>query len=298
MVFRKIVFLLITSAFSAGAADNTGLAFLKIGVGARATALGGAYTALADDASGQFWNPAGSAWAKRRALHFTHNSWIQGINHEAASILFPAFKGTLGIGLVLNSVSNIERRTIASEEPLGTFSAHDFAMSLTYARMFGQKLSWGITGKFLNEKIYYENASGYAFDAGVRYLTGLPGLFVAGAIQNLGSINELANQSITLPRTMRIGLAYQTPLKILNSTLLLAADYVKLAKEEGNAFLGIEWQSMNVLSLRGGYQSGLDERDLSAGFGLSVGSFFIDYAYIPFSSNLGSSRRFSILAVF
>ena len=36
---------------------TTAAQFLKIGIGARALALGGAYSAIADDASALYWNP-------------------------------------------------------------------------------------------------------------------------------------------------------------------------------------------------------------------------------------------------
>ena len=86
--------LLATSLFAAG---ETGLAVLKVGVGARATAMGEAFVASADDASGIYWNPAGSAWIKNRQAHFSHNSWIQGINHNVASLTFPTKVGSFGV---------------------------------------------------------------------------------------------------------------------------------------------------------------------------------------------------------
>ena len=40
---------------------TTAAAFLNIGVGSRANAMGGAFTAMADDATALYWNPAGLA---------------------------------------------------------------------------------------------------------------------------------------------------------------------------------------------------------------------------------------------
>jgi hypothetical protein len=50
---------------------NTGLAFLEIGGGARATGMGEAFTAVIDDPTSLFWNPAGSASLTSRQAHLT-----------------------------------------------------------------------------------------------------------------------------------------------------------------------------------------------------------------------------------
>jgi hypothetical protein len=293
-----ILFVLICSFSSLIAAGSTGLSFLKIGVGARATSMGGAFTALADDATGLFWNPAGPAWLQDRYIHFTHNSWIQGINQNVANVSFPAFNGTFGIGLILNNIGDIERRTIASEEPLGTFSAHDFSIGINYAKKIGENLSVGFNGKFINEKIYFDSASGFALDLGVKYQLSKTGFIFGGALQNLGSMNELAEQDITLPQTIRLGAAYVTPFTFMNSTCTVSADYVKVQDDDGHIYLGTEVQTLSTLMLRAGYQTGFEERDVSVGFGLVFNRFIFDYAYIPFSSDLGSSQRISFIASF
>ena len=51
--------LLLLSLNAEAATLNSGAAFLKIGTGARPEAMGGAYTALADDVSALHYNPAG-----------------------------------------------------------------------------------------------------------------------------------------------------------------------------------------------------------------------------------------------
>ncbi|RPH97664.1 MAG: PorV/PorQ family protein, partial [Calditrichaeota bacterium] len=181
MVFMKRVTILILwfLASSVYAGGETGLAVLKIGAGARASAMGEAFVALSDDASGVFWNPSGSVWINKRQAHFTYNSWIQGIHHNVAALTFPTSIGSFGIGLLLNTVDGFERRTIASEEPLGTFSAHDFSLLLNYSRQLNSSLSVGLNLKYINEKIYLDNANGYMIDLGVRYASPLSGLFLA-----------------------------------------------------------------------------------------------------------------------
>jgi hypothetical protein len=288
-----IFFFMISSLYAGG---ETGLAALKIGAGARATAMGEAFVAIADDASGVFWNPAGSAWTNKRQAHFTYNSWIQGIHHNIASMTTPTRYGSFGIGLMLNSIDGFERRTIASEEPLGTFSAHDFSLLLNYSRLLRPGLSLGVNLKYLNEKIYLDDANSYMIDLGVRYQAALPGLFVAASLQNFGYSTQMAQEKIRLPRTLRLGAAYRLPVKLVQ--MMLALDYVQVLKEDSYLNVGTEMFVLPALALRLGYQTGFEEKGLSAGFGVNIGRVEIDYAYVPFGRDLGDSHRFSLTLAF
>ncbi len=274
------------------------MAVLKVGVGARATAMGEAFVATADDASGLYWNPAGTVWILQRQAHFTHNSWIQGISHNVAALTFPTSYGSFGIGLLLNNIDGFESRTIASEEPTGTFSSHDFSMSLNYSRKLNENLSVGANLKYINEKIYIESANGYMIDLGTRFITPVHGLIVAGAVQNLGFTTKMSTENIRLPQTLRLGAAYNLPFQQLDDKVMLAADYVQIFDEQSHINIGAQVRPIAVLALRAGYQTGYDEKDLSAGFGLSLDWLNIDYAYVPFGRNLGDSHRFSVTTTF
>ncbi len=155
-----------------------------------------------------------------------------------------------------------------------------------------------MNAKFIDEKIYVESAQGFAVDVGVRYRLMTPGFFLGAALQNMGSTTTLAAKKITLPTTMRFGAAYLLPFKIQSVTWLLTTDFVKLYKENSHFNIGSELYPFSLLSLRIGYQTGFEEKGLSAGFGLVFNHFQFDYAYVPFSSDLGSSQRLSLTAQF
>jgi hypothetical protein len=289
------LFISTTLLFAAG---ETGLAVLKVGVGARAVAMGEAFVATADDASGIYWNPAGSAWIEKRQAHFTHNAWLQGINHNVASLTFPTTIGTFGLGFLLNNIDGFERRTIASEEPTGTFSSHDFSIALNYARKLNETLSLGANLKYVNEKIYIEDASGYMIDLGLRYRVPVEGLVIAGAVQNLGFTTEMANEKIRLPQTVRLGGAYDVPFGVMKDKVRAAIDYVQIFEESSHINLGAEVMPVDVISVRAGYQTGFEEKGVTAGFGLHLNWLDIDYAYVPFGRDLGDSHRFSLTTTF
>src|SRR5580765_949262 len=64
--------------------------FLKIGVGARAVALGESFVAVANDPSTIYWNPAGLASLQRQEIQFSHAGWPADINYEDGSWVLPS----------------------------------------------------------------------------------------------------------------------------------------------------------------------------------------------------------------
>ena len=61
---------------------STGLAFLKLGVGGRAIGMGEAYSALSDDASGMYYNPAGISFGAGDEVTLMHKQWVFGTTSE------------------------------------------------------------------------------------------------------------------------------------------------------------------------------------------------------------------------
>lgn len=275
-----------------GSAGATGLAFLKVGVGARANGMGEAYTAVVNDATATFWNPAALTHLTRSQLAFTHSEWIQDISNEFLAFAFPAFGGVTGVSINFSHVGGIERR-VNPGESLGAIEANDVALGISYGRSLSSSLQVGVTVKYLYEKIYLESASGYAFDFGLNVQPFGSKLNFALAAQNLGAMDELLSDSIDLPETLRFGAAYSFPLEALEGAVVLAAEGVKVVENDLRGSFGAEVQLKKILALRLGYQSGYEDRSLAGGFGFSFQRYHLDYGYTPFGSNLGDSHRFS-----
>jgi hypothetical protein len=291
-----IIVLLIWSAnciAQSGKGGNTGLAFLKLGAGARATGVGEAYTAIANDATAVFWNPAGLAGLQHSQLAFTHTEWVQDISNEFFAFVFPAFRGVFGLNVNVNTVGGIERRVNPSEEPLGTVEANDVAFGFSYGRSLSPSLKVGLTAKYVYEKIFIESAAGFALDFGAQFQPFAAPLKFGVSMQNFGSMGRLRAQSIELPRTVRAGLSYFVELKSLGGGVLLAADGVKVFENDLRGNFGVELQLKELLAFRFGYQTGLDDRQIAGGFGLHIKRYYLDYGYAPFGSNLGDTHRFS-----
>ncbi len=293
-----ILFLMITGIASlrAGSENNgqTGMAFLKVGVDARAAGMGEAYTAVSQDAYAAYWNPAGLMGAKQSNLGFMHNVWIFDVTGEFGAVQFAGKKSSLAFHVYNVNVGDIEVRDIPSVDPLEETSAHYISMGVSYARRLSPALDAGITAKYLFEKICVESATGYAFDLGVRY-TGLgKHTALAASIQNLGSMNTLQNEKTSLPKLFRAGAMYTLPQSSGSLDLLFAADMVKPFEENLRIHLGTEATLWRQLVLRAGYQTGYESRSVSFGLGIRKSFFHFDYSYTPFQDDLGEGQRFSI----
>ncbi|MCY3763429.1 MAG: hypothetical protein OXH50_19465 [Gemmatimonadetes bacterium] len=278
-------------SWTAGAGAS-GLPFLLLGSGARATALGEAAAALADvDAAAA--NPAAVSVAGGR-LGVTHSSWIQDVRHEYATALQPLGAGILSAQLSLSRSAGLERRVGPSLEPLGEFGVYEWFLGLGYGRRSTANLQFGAAWKVVRQSIHTESAMGAALDFGFLYRLG-DRLRAGGSVRNLGVMNPLAEDSTELPGQARLAFACSCLGKPFGpQASRLALIEVQLARGYGSSFHGgTEWPLSATLVLRWGYQTG-SRRSLSAGFGLQVRSWRIDYAYVPFASGLGQAHRLSL----
>jgi len=275
-------------------AGSSGLVFLKMGAGARATGMGEAFVAVVDDATAAYWNPAGLLESSKTAVNFTHNKWLQDIRHEFFSVAFPWAKQYFALSVSYNSVGEIEYRTGPTSEPLATVSAHDLAVGLSYSRRISSKIAAGTSVKFVHEKIYLDTSSGFAMDIGMKFDPNFSGISFGAAVKNIGNMSKMRNEQIDLPTQLQIGAAWCRSLTTVLSDIIIAADYVNDEFEQSYYNFGTELVIQKILALRMGYQLGYDTKDISAGIGFKFGRYSLDYAYVPYKQSLGNVQRFSL----
>ncbi len=278
-------------------AGNTGLSFLKVGVTSRSISLGEAVVSMSEDASATFYNPAGLFLGKKNSILFMHNAGIIGTRSEFLAAKFN-LSSRIALGLSLNnmSVSDIEVREIPGQ-PLDRFNSQNFALGFSGAYKVNEKIQLGVTAKFIYEKIFIDNADGYAFDFGGLFQDGKISFGVA--LSNVGSMNRLRNESTKLPSSMRFGGGYKISLDKINGSLQLGANGFKVL--DGGKFhlnAGAEFLFKEFLAVRAGYQSGFENKSLTTGLGLKFKVFNLDYAFVPYKLSLGSSHTFTIGASF
>lgn len=293
---RKII-LLVSFVLCINYADaqpgKAGLSFLKLGVGSRALGMGEAYTAIASDPTAIHYNPAALSLSKSSQVLLMHRQWIQDVKTEYISAKTSLEQFSFGIAVNATSVDNIELRTTPGL-PLGTFSARNAAIGGGVSYEFDPYLSIGFAVNYLYEKIYVEEAQGLGVNVGALYLSPWNVRFGL-AVNNIGSMNELKNEASKLPTQVRVGAGYEIPLESIDASLLTAADIVSsTAENKSHINLGAEFLYSNTFAARLGYQTGYEARNFSAGIGVKYGMARVDYAFVPFKYELGSTHTFTV----
>jgi hypothetical protein len=292
----KIIFVLVISSLSlyAQSAGSTGLSFLKFGFGARNIAMGDAGTSASNDITSLFYNPARLAAMENSEVFFMHNEWIQDVRSEVIGIRSKVLGLQFALGFNVTSISGIEVRSRPGE-PDTKFDANYFYGSLSTGFNVSDDLSVGGTFKYLYEGMLVDEATGFAFDIGLAYKLPYDGFSISAAIRNLGSMNDLRAESTKLPAEIRIGPAYSFNLSNTKFFFTTVAEYHKyFDDDENHVNLGVEINYDDLVALRGGYQTGYESRDFTAGIGLMWGNLKFDYAFLPFQLGLGSANLFSL----
>jgi len=303
--------------------------FLKIQVGARAIGIGGAYVALANDASAIYWNPAGLIHVgENGSVAFGYNKWLAGTRHNFAAVavkLSPA--DVLGLSFTSLSMPDMEVRNEFYPEGTGEFfSAMDLVMGISYARQITDRFGVGLTAKYIRQQIWQMSASALAFDLGVTFRTDLEWLKLGMSFANFGPkmqftgkntfvnydfspeewgdneniFSDLQTDKWDLPLLFRFGAAIEILRQEMNQlTAVIEARHPNDNTENLN--LGCEYGFRNRFFLRAGYQN-LFLAETESGLTLGGGMVYfiapgtplkIDYAYADWNRLL-DVHRFSM----
>ena len=132
--FNKLVIFstLIIFTSNINATGESGAQFLKIGIGARACAMGGAYTGIADDATSIYWNPAGLTQIDNFELSAMQHFWLLDMSYQNLSAVLPSKYGDFGMSISYSSSGEIPN--YENFEKLGTYTAYDMAVTLAYSK--------------------------------------------------------------------------------------------------------------------------------------------------------------------
>jgi len=314
-----------------GKTGTAALQFLKFGVDARAVGMGEAYTAVTDDISSVYWNPAGLVPALKNQAFISHTNWPADVMHEYFAASYTNGVSTWALSA---SVLHMDQMEVTTEEEFGpngeTFTNSDMAFGITYASTFTDKFSFGITGKYLRENLYIYDINSFSFDLGSIYNTGWQNVKIGMALRNFGpdirytvdddddgSFNEdpfdlLDNdgdgvidedgEEIENKIPMNFSLGISGELMRREDSYVIASLQLDNCIDRMETWnLGAEYKLGNLF-LRGGYQFNYDSNNLSAGFGVQLPTRFaifnVDYAYTDMGllkeDFMSSAHRLSI----
>jgi len=279
----------------AGEPGTSGFLFLRLGNGARASGMGEAFTAIADDATSIYWNPSGMANIEGVELNVTHSEWLLDIRFEQVSVINEMLGGAVGISFTGLYYGEMDRYgENASLIPDGTFAPYDLAFSAGYATDLFPNISFGAAVKLIYEKIDFESATGYALDFGITHKSMIEGLTFAASVLNFGPESKFVEEKFYPPLQLRGGACYRYDEAWLRGNLLVAGDVVFPNDSDIKLHLGTEYNYRRLLSVRFGYKTNYYVQGPTLGFGIYYKSLRFDYAFMPMEFDLGDSHRFSI----
>jgi hypothetical protein len=306
------------------ATSNTGknaYAFLKIGIGAKAEAMAGAYVALADDISSLYNNPAGLAapvYDIRSSQDFYYEEYEgEGeIDEEETAVsakpvqfkqnrFFATYinyildlqAGYIGYARQLNETSvlggsiqyqdygTLDRYNSLAEYG-GTFGASDIALGVTYSKRATREITVGITGKFIIEGIDSLTSDGMAVDVGGLYRFRDGRTSLGAAVKNLGFQLKGLTKSHRdpLPLLFDVGLSHS----LRGLPFTFNADLTVPSDNDVYISIGGQWEAFRPLYLRLGwtskgkdYKTGSD-KDKYGGLAGGFGYHYGDY-YIDYA---------------
>jgi hypothetical protein len=303
--------------------------FLKLGAGARGTALGDAYTALTKDVSAMYWNPAGIQKINNIAIAASQTELFVGIKYNFFGAVSPLDENSrIGVSVLYLSSGEMEVNTIDSPQGTGEFfSTSHSSWGITYSRRLTERFDLGVTVKYIIEKLYLCEASTIAFDIGSQFDTGIYGLKIGMLLANFGgkmkfdgpildhdienpetgvthgSGGRLKTEDWPIPLLFRLGV--YTDIIGGDSEYIKNEDNRLTVSVEGNDPVdhnlhynfGAEYEWNKIIALRLGYKMNYDEQNFTCGMGLDFSKVGInarlDYAFNDYGM-LGYVHNYSL----
>lgn len=255
--------------------------------------MGGAFTAIADDATATVWNPAGlpSIWTpsvKGYAFTFSTSKLAHDSTYNFLSVVKQLNqRNSIGLSWIRFGVENILQYDNQGERR-GDFGYNSNAYALSYGHSLGT-LNIGASARILADGFgldTVDSQTGFGgVDIGVikhsHYHTThterrIPTFSYGLALKYLGS--SIAGGSV--PMLLDAGVAFRLIRKdMVTFAFDVEYEFVDLGESTTKARMGVEYLIANTFALRGGGRATRDRRSLFAGFGVNVSEFQVDYAY-------------------
>jgi hypothetical protein len=272
-----------------------------------------AMTSLEFGSSALFFNPAGMAnMTGMIDVAASDNQWIADIRHNAFSLALSPANGEYGvIGFSLQTVdygdfygTRVDKSTDLGYVDTEIFQLTAMAAGVGYAKRLTDRFSVGgqvrwvkqDLGKSIIPEISTEldttegevsnELTPLAFDFGTQFKTGFKSLVFGMSVRNFSKEIKYVEEGFQLPLVFNLGISMNVmdffeELPVTQS-LIVSLDASHYRSHPEQIKIGLDYQLMNLLSIRGGYISSNDESGLSFGMGVSQYGIALDYAYTPF----------------
>ncbi len=306
---------IIAQSYGEDRAGTAGFQFTKIAVDPRSAAMGNSNMADAIDGSSLFWNPALAARLEGSTLMISHTSYLVDINLDYFSYIQQV--GDFAVGGAVQYLSSGDIMETTEFQPFGTgrtFSTNHVSVGLSGAHQVTELFSYGITFKYLLEKIEEIDYQSGAIDFGFSYYVGDTGLRFAVGVNNFSPLNISGQGTTTrvsldgeesvepeeetsLPTRFHIGAAFDV-IETETSHLVVTGQVTNPSDNAEQLNIGAEYSFMNQFFFRSGYEFGVEERkipSLGAGIEIPLLNRVIkaDYSYTLYE-RLGEIHRIAL----
>jgi tetratricopeptide (TPR) repeat protein len=259
----------------------------EAGAGARPAAMGNAFTAVADDASAIYYNPAGLSFIKAQELSLLYYQLYEGALYSSAAYAQTLLDfGTLGAAFYLYSAGAIEGYD-SDDKQTGDFDFWEYKAVVSYAANIGKDLRLGAAINVINSAMGEGSSMGIGADAGVMYEP-FDILRLGFTVRNLlRPVQSLGGENEGMPQVYTLGILLKQAFGQVKVNV--SGDFSAGESENFRAKAGLELVIYESLNLRAGYDSGR----YSFGAGLDLFNMRADYAYIA-DGYLESLQRMGI----
>ena len=172
-----------------------------------------------------FHNPSLICGVSDKSINLNYMTYMEGAKTVSASFVrLSGERASWGVSAQLMDYGRIKQTSFANED-LGDFSARDIAIGGTFAYELTERISGGITAKFITSTIAGYNSLGVGVDLGLNYLDVERGWSVSTVARNLGGqIKAYDDEFERIPFDLQVGASK----RLLNSPLRFHATMSRL----------------------------------------------------------------------
>jgi hypothetical protein len=316
---------ILQSTFAQQKLAQSGFQFLSVVSDARGASMAEAMTSIGTGSSALFFNPATMAeMSSNFDLTASTNKWIFDMKHTTFTAAFKPSDGRYGvIGLSAQIVDYgdfygtvVDQASPQGYDDTGIFQLHAYAFGIGYAKQLTDRFSVGgqikwvhqdlglstipiVIGSDTSKESVSNKLSPLVFDFGTVFHTGIKSLTFGMSARNFSTEVKYAQEGMQAPLVFTLGISMNVMDLMsklpFDQSLLVSLDACHYLDHPEQVKVGLEYKAMNMISLRGGYESSSDYGDgLSFGVGITKYGFTIDYSYTPFSYYTSNIQRFTV----
>lgn len=278
-----------------------GFTFLSVEVGARATGMGEAFTVVGTGSDAIFYNPAGLADMNSAKIDLvaSRTEWIAGTALNALGLAYNmGTLGKVGFSLIATDYGEIYGTSVDPESETGY--AEDGLLTDVGAYITGISYARKLTDKFQiggNVRYAYEHLSSspidtvltvvneistISYDMGTIFYPGFKSSRLGMSVRNFSTEIKYYNDGFQLPLTFNVAVG----MDILDlfgenpdNSMLVDFEVVHPRDYSRRLHLGVEYSYKELLMLRVGYKINYDIENITAGVGLNLKGFKLNYSY-------------------